>query len=179
MAFVYNERTLIVIDQTVNHQLSSKGHLVPPKTKVLEGSHKIGTHIYLNDWIKTVSDIYTTPHITPADVTSFATKFINMVFSHLHSLATLWFPGMIISPKHSTTSYVPCWKCYGGMEKSQSTSQCLSNRHARYITYNNDKPVYCFNIDDCIVPAALEQALNCPVHVKIDIMQIAPDLVCY
>ena len=40
------------------------------------------------------------------------------------------------------------------------------------------KPVYCFRLNEGIVPAAMDEDLECPLHGKIKIVHTAPDLVC-
>ena len=44
--------------------------------------------------------------------------------------------------------------------------------------YYDTKPVHCFRLNEGIVPAALDEDLECPIHGKIKIVHTAPDLVC-
>ena len=102
---------------------------------------------------------------------------------HMKELTTLWFPGMVVAPiKETVASYVPCWKCNSSVAPEHpsqlpSSNSLESNQFAKYIMYNGDHAVFCFNVDESVVPAALKHELQCPVHDAIDIKHVAPDLV--
>ena len=184
IAFVHDEQTLCIILQDVNQKLDSKGQLVPAEARVLQGSHRISIHIYMNEWLKVINGVIATgrnkissQELTSAYVTSLATQFMIMVDRHLKALATAWFPGMIISPKKSIASYAPCWKCFVKIGQ-QLPTRSRSGHSARHITYVHDVPVYCFSVEECLTPAALKRPLKCPAHGKIEAKHMLPDLVC-
>lgn len=72
--------------------------------------------------------------------------------------------------------YLPCWKCYGHKlcDQTPPTDVRLDGNWV----FHDTNPVYCFTLKESIVPAAQGQDLECPIHGKIQIMHMAPDLVC-
>ena len=71
--------------------------------------------------------------------------------------------------------YLPCWKCYGHKlcDQPPPTDARLDGNWV----FHETNPVYCFTLKESIVPAAQGQDLECPIHGKIQIMHMAPDLV--
>ena len=43
--------------------------------------------------------------------------------------------------------------------------------------YHDGCPVHCFKLRDSIVPAARDKMFECPLHGKIEIVHLVPDLV--
>ena len=73
--------------------------------------------------------------------------------------------------------YLPCWKCYGHKLCDQTLPTDIKLEGSW--VYHDAKPVYCFILNESIIPAALGQDLECPLHGKIHIVHTAPDLVCW
>ncbi len=88
------------------------------RVRVLQGQHRIEIHIYINEWIKLAGKLveqdFHNFHIdNPDSIPGLATKLLVMLTSHIKTLATAYFLGMLNLPRPGIfSSYVPCWKCY-------------------------------------------------------------------
>ena len=172
IAFTHYGRTLLVVKKEDNED-GKNG-----RVKCLEGNFRIEVHVYGPDWITVVNEssgddeTICDPFCLPA----MATQLLVMISSHIQSLASDWFPGMLLQRHHQVPTHLPCWKCFGEMGCSNQT--CLSDTplDGDWV-YSNGNPVYCFSLTNSIVPAALGEDLECPLHGKIQILHTAPDLV--
>lgn len=117
LAFVYQNRTLIVIQQVTNapyKEFSQTWH--EERVDVMNSSRRIEFHIYTNECILLAEDILesTTPcSLIKSSVVSMATTLLTMISWHIKALAQSWFPGMLKETLNQPfLTYLPCWKCY-------------------------------------------------------------------
>ena len=74
----------------------------------------------------------------------------------------------------SPPTYLPCWKCYGHKPFPERELKWEGDW-----VFHEERPVYCFTLNQTLVPAAQEEDVECPLHGRISIEHIAPDLVRY
>ena len=181
IAFAHRGRTLLVLKQETNDTCPDFLNRWEFSIKLLEEVYRIEVHIYTDEWIKLVNDLAEAGRldvqITPTNVTAFATRLLVMVSGHIKSLATLWFPGMLVAPQGMTfVTFMPCWKCYAevgfGSLKRMSTKKMPG-----YFICKSLNPVHCFILEENIVTAALNRDLDCPIHSSVKFVHMVPDLV--
>ena len=172
IACTQQERTLVVITQEENKDGGKD------EPKCIQGSVRIEVHIHVPEWIELAKE-HGEDNISlndPNYVHSLATSLIVMISQHVKALGSDWFPGMFLTPssQHGFTTYMPCWKCYAQLEGGDNWQP--PNLPGRYIA-QDEKPVYCFIFEECIVPAVQQKDMQCPAHGFMKVVQIAPDLV--
>ena len=148
----------------------------------MEGTYRVEVHVYTPEWVTLANELLACDKINysldnPDCLPGLATRLLVMISLHIKSLASDWFPGMFLSPTTQPAkfpTYMPCWKCFAeiGAERLQDSAKLPG----LYIVKDHN-PVHCFVFDDTIVPAALQRDLECPIHGKIKVNHIAPDLV--
>ena len=181
IAFAHRGRTLLVLKQESNQSCQEFLNRWEFSIAVLEGAYRIEVHVYTDEWIKLVNELAEAGRldiqITPTNVTAFATRLLVMVSGHVKSLATNWFPGMLLTPQNmSFVTFLPCWKCYAEIGFG-SLKHSYSKRIAGHFICKSSNPVFCFILEENIVPAALSQDLECPLHSHVKYVHMVPDLV--
>jgi hypothetical protein len=184
MAFAHKGRTLFVLKQesNVNYpELLSRWEF---SVELLKEEYRIEIHIYTDEWIQLANELAMAGrldvHFTPINATAYATRLLVMVSGHIKSLATNWFPGMLESPPGmSFVTFMPCWKCYAEIEFSSQKRLTSERNLPSYFICKDMNPVHCFVLEENIVPAALGQDLECPVHSAVKCVHMVPDLVSW
>ena len=184
--FEYKGRTLLLVKQESNQICKNFIQQWDGRIKMLYGEYRIEVHIYTDEWItltnylaeQGTSQLGTT---LPSDyISGIATRLLVMITKHIESLATRYFSGMLLVPQgKSVATYMPCWKCFaeiGSARMTSVTSSTFVDLKGDFIC-KNDKPVKCFNLEESIVQAAQQQDFVCPIHGKIKVIHMAPDLV--
>ena len=188
IAFAHRSRTLLILKQETNescpdHEFLSRREL---SVKFLEEAYRIEVHVYTDECIQLVNKLATKDdnfdvQLTPMNIAAYATRLLVMVSGHIKSLATNWFPGMLVStPRMSFVTFVPCWKCYAEISgDSHNDQKHLASKKTLpgYFICKEMNPVHCFILEDNIVPAALGEDLKCPIHSAVKCVQMVPDLV--
>ena len=182
IAFAHKGRTLLVLKQEPNLPCEKFLSIwTPNKFTLLEATWRIEVHVHTDDWIKLVADLSDTGQIdqslSPSYITGLATRLLVMILQHVKSLATIYFPGMLVShhPYPQTfPTYMPCWKCFAEIGLARLANQ---SRFPGHYVCKNLNPVYCFDVDENIVLALREGDLECAIHGRIKVQRIAPDLV--
>lgn len=183
IAFAHRGRTLLVLKQEANETCPDFLSRWEFSIKLLEEAYRIEVHIYTDEWIKLVNDLAEAGRldvqITPTNVTALATRLLVMVSGHIKSLATSWFPGMVVAPQGmSFVTFMPCWKCYAEIGFGTLKSS-TSRKMPGYFICKSLNPVHCFILEENIVPAALSQDLQCPIHSSVKFVHMVPDLVSF
>ena len=183
IAFAHRGRTLLVVKQEINQSLDATlGPNLHTQLNWLEGLYRIEVHIYTREWVVLASELLECQQITysldnPSCLPSLATRLLVIISQHVKSLASKWFPGMLVaSSNHHTelSTYMPCWKCFAeiGLVRGGNPVHLPGIYIAR-----NQNPIHCFIFEESIVPAAQDKDLECPIHGKIKVVHLAPDLV--
>ena len=188
IAFAHRGRTLLVLKQETNENCPGTLSRWEFSVKLLEEVYRIEVHVYTDELIRLVNELAEAGRLdiqlTPTNVTAYATRLLVMVSGHIKSLATNWFPGMLVSPPGmSFVTFMPCWKCYAeigfGSLKRLASKKSLPG----HFICKEMNPVHCFILEENIVPAALGQDLDCPIHSAVKCVHMVPDLVsvlpCY
>ena len=106
MAFSYHGHTLMVIKQESNEPSDKFFEKWQFNLTLLKAKYRIEAHIYINEWMALSNSC-------GESFISQATKLVVMISMHVKSLATNWFPKMLISSENqSFSTHIPCWKCY-------------------------------------------------------------------
>ena len=181
IAFAHRGRTLLVLKQESNEVCPDFLNRWEFSIKLLEEAYRVEVHIYTDEWIKLVEDLAEAGRldvqITPTNVTAFATRLLVMVSGHVKSLATHWFPGMLVAPHgFSFVTFMPCWKCYAEIG-FDTIKKMAGKKISGHFICKSMNPVHCFVLEENVVPAALSQDLNCPIHSYVKYVHMVPDLV--
>ena len=178
VAFSHRGRTLLVVKEESNVALETNEEF-----EWLPAKKRIEIHVYVHEWFEVQSELQikgcqATMLQNTFSLPGIATQLLVKISQHVLSLSIDWFQGMLASQY----IYVPCWKCYGQMEpdveEGQHTGVPKSERQYFPVSgYGVNFPVYAFNHEKCIVIAAQQQDLQCPVHGPIKVIHTAPDLV--
>ena len=179
IAFAHRDRTLLVLKQKVKESCPESLSRSELSVKLLDEAYRIEVHVYTNEWIQLVNELNEDGcldiQLTPTKIIAYATQLLVMVSRHIKSLATNWFPGMLVSPPGvSYVTFVPCWKCYAGISSDGHSSEKSMPGH---FIYKDMKSVHCFMLEENIAPAALGQDLECPMHSAVKCVHMVPDLV--
>lgn len=175
IAFSHRGRTLLVVKQEDNR------HEMPGfNLKWLEGAYRVEVHVYTPEWVTLGNELLVCdrPQYTLDGLSSLpglATQLLVMISQHVKSLASNWFPGMLISHATKFNTYMPCWKCFAEIGTEQLFQN--SGKQPGLYVMKNKNPVHCFHFEDSIVPVARQHDLECPIHGRIKVMHEAPDLV--
>ena len=89
------------------------------KLRLLKAKHRIELHIYTNEWVSLGHELLELGSFSPENLESIpglATKLLIMVTTHVRTVATSWFDGMLTSTSSDVVTYMPCWKCYAEVE---------------------------------------------------------------
>lgn len=173
VAFSHRGRTLLVVKEEDNR---------PPETnddlEWLPAKKRIEIHVYAPEWLNVLQELVMAGRPTrmlenPISLPGIATQLLVKISQHLLSLAQGWFNGVL----KNALIYIPCWKCYGRMPTKLHIQKDTSARYFPVERSNEKFPVFSFNHEQCIIPAALEQDLQCPTHGRIKVVHTAPDLV--
>ena len=171
IARTHQESTLVVVKQEENKDGKEK-------LKWIQGSVRIEVHIHVPEWIRLAKEHGEENSFLndPKYVHSLATSLTVMISQHVRALGNDWFPGMFLTPssQHGFTTYMPCWKCFAQPETD--TTYQPPKLPGGYIALD-EKPVFCFIFEECIVLAVQQKDMECPVHGFMEVVQIAPDLV--
>ena len=177
IAFAHRGKTLLVVKQEPN--LREGGEDL--RLTWLEGTYRVEVHVYTPEWVALATELLECDRINYSidAVPGLATKLLVMISQHVKSLASNWFPGMLTSyygPPLRFSTYMPCWKCFAEIETAELQDDVTQLLMGIYIS-KNQNPVNCFIFEDNIVPAAQQKEMDCPLHNKIKVEHIAPDLV--
>ena len=179
IAFAHRDRTLLILKQEVNESCPEFLSRWELSVKLLDEAYHIEVHVYTDEWIQLVNELAKDGcldiQLTPTKIMAYATRMLVMVSRHIKSLATNWFPGMLVSPPGvSYVTFVPCWKCYAGIGFDGISSEKSMPGH---FICKDMKLVHCFMLEENITPAALGQDLECPIHSAVKCVHMVPDLV--
>ena len=178
IVFSHRGRTLLVVKEENN---------VAPETnddlEWLPAKKRIEIHVYVQEWFEVQSELELAGHSATMLQNTFslpgiATQLLVKISQHILSLAHDWFRGML----QNELIYIPCWKCYGQMVPNVDKEECkaVCKRQSRYFPVSRRDetfPVFAFNHEKCIIIAARDQDLRCPIHGPIKVVHTAPDLV--
>ena len=181
IGFAHRGRTLLVLKQEMNENCPEFLRHWEHSVKLLEEAYRIEIHVYTDEWIQLVNELAKNGcldiQLTPTNVTAYATRLLVMVSGHIKSLATNWFPGMLVSPPGmSFVTFTPCWKCY--TETGFDSLKTKKSLPGHFICKEMN-PVHCFILEENIIPAALGQDLECPIHSAVKCVHMVPDLVSW
>ena len=184
IAFAHRGRTLLVLKQESNVNCPEFLSRWEFSIKLLEEVYRIEIHVYTDEWIRLVNELAEAGrldvHLTPTNVTAYATRLLVMVSGHIKSLATNWFPGMLEAPQGMFfVTFMPCWKCYAEIGFGSLKHQASKKRLDGHFICKDMNPVHCFILEENIVPAALGQDLECPIHSAVKCVHMVPDLVSW
>ena len=178
VAFSHRGRTLLVVKEEDN---------VAPETddryEWLPARKRIEIHVYAQDWFEVQNELLAKGHPAPLLQNTFslpgiATQLLMQISQHILSLTKVF-----RSLLWTKSIYIPCWKCYGDMEPGDKTVDSVGKKREQSLFFpvtRNGKniPVYAFHHERCIILAAQEHNLQCPIHGPIKVVHTAPDLVC-
>ena len=181
MAFSHRGRTLFVVKEEDNTPPDkTEAALEKEEERVwLPARKRIEIHVYASEWIFVQQELSSTGREAlllrdPISVPGFATQLLVKVSQHLLALGHDWFRGML----ESEFIYIPCWKCYGQMPAKAGEIKVESSARFFPVERRGNKfSVFSFVHERCIVPAALQDDLDCPFHGPIKVVHTAPDLV--
>ena len=177
IAFAYRGRTLLVLKQDANSVSDDFTQRWGQRFQLLRGTFRVELHVYTPEWIALANDLLTLERIhysidDPQCIPGFATHLLVMISNHIRNLATDWFPGMFLSAPLNQT-FMPCWKCCAEIGSANIDSAATMGSFIA----RDMNPIHTFIFEDSIVPAALQGDLECPLHGKLRVIHVAPDLV--
>ena len=188
MVFTSRGRTIVVlrIVQNPTEAFSINGKTIKP----VEAAHRIEAHVYIPEMIRVMQEMLLVSHpgeeviqgeedvekqiLIPFNATGHATRIMVAVSNHIISLSS-WFNGMVMNQPSMINGYLPCWKCFAGIEGKAPVNSGRPFKGEFVII--NDVPSYCLSFNECIVPACTEQDLSCVAHGALKVVHMAPDLV--
>lgn len=179
VAFSHRGRTLLIVKEECN--------VAPDGSEELEwlpAKRRIEIHVYVQEWFEVQNELQLAGHSATMLQNTFslpgiATQLLAKISQHILSLAHNWFRGML----ENELIYIPCWKCYSQMKPSEQ-QKCgeVCKRQSRYFPVRRRDEmfgVFAFNHEKCIIIAALNKDLECPIHGPIKVVHTAPDLVSW
>ena len=182
IVFGYKGRTLLLVKQESNQICENFIQQWGNRISLLHGEYRIEVHIYTDEWVNLTTylseqgQLGTT--LPPDYIPGIATRLLVMLTQHIKSLATTYFSGMLLVPQgKSVATYMPCWKCFAEIGSAGMTGIISSSFVEGDFICKNNNPVKCFNLEESIVQAAQQQDFACPIHGRIKVVHMAPDLV--
>ena len=184
MVFASRGRTIVVlrIVQNSTEAFSINGNTIKP----VEAAHRIEAHVYIPEMIRVMQEMLFVSHpgednveeevLIPFNATGHATRIMVAVSNHIISLSS-WFNGMVMNQSSMMNGYLPCWKCFAGIEGKAPVNS--GRPFTGEFVIINDLPSYCLSFNECIVPACTERDLSCVAHGALKVVHMAPDLVSH
>ena len=178
LVYVSRGRTLLLVRHIPNPSTSWS---LESSLRAMNSKWRIEIHIYVPEMITVLQEIRSRVECfdqleesdklqAPYKVAGQATQLMVAISNHISFLSS-WFQGMLEQNEKGYVDYVPCWKCYGGLEGIGSPLKDTS------LIDVEGSPCVCLPFASCIIPSSHDTDLQCPVHGVLKVVQTIPDLV--
>lgn len=185
LVYVSRGRTLLIVRHVHNSPTTWDREGGGASLQAMDSKWRIEVHIYVPEMINVLQELRSRDNcqseeaFAPSKVAGQATQLMVAISNHIAFLSS-WFQGMLVQNQRGSgghCDYVPCWKCYGGVE---GDGVCTPSKTSEVLLIDVDgSPCVCLSFNSCIIPSSQEIDLICPIHGSLGIVQTVPELVSH